>query len=87
VLESHYKPKTGYHLRKACYIVINSLPGGGGKMTEEQINRINELARKKKTVGLTESESIEQKKLYRLFIDEIKNQIKQQLDSRRNEHQ
>lgn len=30
-------------------------------MTEEQINRINELARKKKTVGLTESESIEQK--------------------------
>ena len=34
-------------------------------MTEEQINRINELARKKKTVGLTESESIEQKKLYR----------------------
>ncbi len=49
-------------------------------MKEEQLKRINELAHKKKTCGLTESELKEQKELYKLFISDIKGQIKTQLD-------
>ncbi len=45
-------------------------------MREEQQLRINELAKKKKTVGLTEGEQLEQKELYRIYIDEMKQQVK-----------
>ena len=34
-------------------------------ITKEKIERINELARKKKSEGLTAEEAVEQKKLYR----------------------
>ncbi|MDD2585310.1 MAG: DUF896 domain-containing protein [Syntrophomonadaceae bacterium] len=49
-------------------------------MKQEQLDRINELASKKKSTGLTADETEEQKQLYRLFIDEIKGQVKTQLD-------
>ena len=48
---------------------------------KEMIARINFLARKKRTVGLTESELIEQKELYEMYLGNIRAQVKQKLDS------
>ena len=51
-------------------------------VTQEQINRINELARKSKTPeGLTEEEKLEQQKLRRLYIDSFKESLVGQLES------
>lgn len=50
-------------------------------VTKEQIDRINELSRKKKTEGLTEEEQAEQKVLYRAYIDSFKANLKAQLDT------
>lgn len=50
-------------------------------MTQEKINRINELARKQKTVGLTEEEKVEQYKLRREYIDSFKRSLEAQLDN------
>ena len=41
-------------------------------MEKRDIDRINELARKKKTVGLTESELAEQQRLRRQYLDEFR---------------
>lgn len=49
-------------------------------ITQEKIDRINHLARKKKTIGLTESETIEQNILRREYIDAFKSNLKSQLD-------
>ncbi|PRZ15326.1 uncharacterized protein YnzC (UPF0291/DUF896 family) [Laceyella sediminis] len=48
---------------------------------QQLINRINELARKKKTVGLTELERKEQQKLYKVYLGAIRGQVKQQLSN------
>lgn len=45
------------------------------------INRINELARKSKTVGLTDEEKAEQAKLRRAYIDSVVSNLKSQLDN------
>ena len=50
-------------------------------VTKEQIDRINELSRKKKAEGLTEDEQAEQKVLYRAYIDSFKANLKAQLDT------
>lgn len=49
-------------------------------ITEENIARINFLAKKLKTEGLTCCEADEQKILRRAFIDNIKSQVKHHLD-------
>ena len=49
-------------------------------MEKRDIERINELARKKKTVGLTETEVMEQARLRRQYIDEFKENMKATLD-------
>ncbi len=49
-------------------------------MKKQEIERINELARKKKTVGLTENELEEQQRLRRQYIDEFKENLKATLD-------
>ncbi len=49
-------------------------------MNKKDIERINELARKKKTVGLTVSELEEQQRLRRQYIDEFKENLKATLD-------
>ena len=41
-------------------------------MEHEQIERINELARKKKTVGLTEAEALEQARLRAQYLKEFR---------------
>ena len=41
-------------------------------MEHEQIERINELARKKKTVGLTEAEALEQARLRAQYLKDFR---------------
>ena len=50
-------------------------------MTQEKINRINELARKQKTEGLTEAEKQEQYILRREYIDGFKRSLTSQLEN------
>lgn len=50
-------------------------------ITEEQINRINELAHKSKKEGLSEEEKQEQNKLRQAYIDAIRGNIRSQLDN------
>ncbi len=45
------------------------------------IDRINELAKKKRTVGLTPVELEEQKELYKRYLGNIREQVKAQLDN------
>ena len=47
----------------------------------EVIARINELAAKNKTVGLTEEELVERDKLRRMYIDNVTGNLKGQLDN------
>lgn len=49
-------------------------------MGELNIDRINELARKSKTVGLTEEEKAEQAKLRQAYIANIRAALRNQLD-------
>ncbi len=48
---------------------------------DERIARINELARKQKSVGLTDEEKSEQARLRREYIDSVKGNLSAQLDS------
>ena len=50
-------------------------------MTEEKIKRINELARKQKSEGLTEQEKQEQYILRREYIDSFKQSLIVQLEN------
>ena len=50
-------------------------------MTQEKIDRINFLARKQKSEGLTEEEKQEQFVLRREYIDSFKNSLIAQLDN------
>ena len=48
---------------------------------QELINKINELAKKKKTVGLTEEEITLQKELRKQYLALFKEGLKQQLEA------
>lgn len=50
-------------------------------MTEEKIKRINFLAKKQKSEGLTEEERAEQQKLRREYIDSYKRSLVDQLEN------
>lgn len=50
-------------------------------MKKEDIDRINELARKAKTVGLTPEENEERAVLCRAYIDSVVGDLRQQLDN------
>lgn len=50
-------------------------------MTEEKIQRINELYHKSKAEGLTEEEKKEQQVLRRQFIDDFKRNLRGNLDN------
>lgn len=50
-------------------------------ITPELLARINELARKKRTVGLTEEELAEQKELYKIYLAAIRGQVTNLLES------
>lgn len=53
-------------------------------ITKELVERINFLARKQKNGGLTSEEKEEQNKLRRIYIDAIKEQVRQALGPDRN---
>ena len=50
-------------------------------MDEQKIKRINELARKSKSEGLTEEERKEQKILRQEYIDAVRRNLKSQLEN------
>lgn len=50
-------------------------------VTEQQINRINELARKQREQGLTDEEKSEQAVLRRAYIDAFKESLEGQLST------
>lgn len=50
-------------------------------MKKGDIERINELARKAKTVGLTPEENEERAKLRRAYIDSVVGDLRQRLDN------
>jgi len=50
-------------------------------ITSELLARINELARKKRSEGLTDEERAEQKKLYEVYLSNIRGQVINLLDS------
>ena len=50
-------------------------------MTEERIARLNELARKSKTIGLTEAEKQEQATLRLEYLAAIRHCLEAQLDN------
>lgn len=50
-------------------------------MEQKKIDRINELARKSKTVGLTEEEAAEQAALRREYVAAVKASLTAQLDN------
>ena len=49
-------------------------------ITQEMIDRINELSRKKKAEGLTEEEQAEQKVLYKEYIAAWRANVRSQLE-------
>lgn len=50
-------------------------------MEQKKIDRINELARKAKSIGLTEEEQAERAALRREYIDSVVGNLKGQLDN------
>ncbi|MBQ8562280.1 MAG: DUF896 domain-containing protein [Firmicutes bacterium] len=50
-------------------------------ITQEMIDRINHLAHKKKTIGLTDEEAAEQNVLYKEYIAAFRANLKAQLDN------
>ena len=50
-------------------------------MTNEKIARINELAKKSKTTGLTDAEKAEQQALRQEYVADVKASLRAQLNS------
>ena len=50
-------------------------------MDKNLLNRINELAKKKREQGVTTDEQAEQKKLYKIYLGEIRTQFDKTLDN------
>ena len=50
-------------------------------MDQKKVDRINELARKAKTEGLTEAEAVERAALRREYIDSVVGNLKGHLDN------
>jgi UPF0291 protein CBFG_05335 len=50
-------------------------------MKKEQIDRINELAKKQKSVGLSEDEKKEQAELRKEYIENIRNSLRADLNN------
>ena len=50
-------------------------------VTPQDIERINELARKKKTEGLTEAEKVEQAELRQAYLSGVKSSLRPHVES------
>ena len=54
---------------------------GGDGISQSRIDRINELARKKRSVGLTPDEQAEQDRLRAEYIADFRKNVEMQLDN------
>lgn len=63
-------------LKTKCFLIGLSIT----TLNQEKINRINELAKKKKTVGLTDQEKKEQEKLRREYIDGYRQSLRHHIE-------
>jgi uncharacterized protein YnzC (UPF0291/DUF896 family) len=63
------------------WFLYNKWFGGLQMSMDETIERINQLARKAKTVGLTDEEIDERNELRKQYIEIFKGNLKMQLDS------
>jgi len=50
-------------------------------LSQEKLDRINALAHKKKTIGLSDAEAIEQKELREAYLKAFRNNFRKQLDN------
>ena len=50
-------------------------------MNQKRLDRINELARKQKTIGLTDEEKAEQKKLREEYLGDFRTTLRGQLEN------
>lgn len=50
-------------------------------ITNEQVERINELARKHKAEGLTEAETSERAELRRIYLDSVRENLRGQVEA------
>ena len=50
-------------------------------ITNEQVERINELARKHKAEGLTEAETAERAELRRIYLDSVRENLRGQVEA------
>ena len=50
-------------------------------MNQKRLDRINELARKQKTIGLTDEEKAEQNKLRQKFLADFRKTLRGQLEN------
>ncbi len=50
-------------------------------MDKKQVDRINELARKRKTAGLSQEELVEHEALRRQYLDEFRENMRRTLDN------
>ena len=67
--------------RAFCSIISQTYPKRRKtSMTKEKIARINELAHKSKTTGLTEAEKAEQQALRKEYIEDMKSSLRAQLE-------
>ena len=55
-------------------------------ITKEMIDRINALSRKQREFGLTEEEKTEQAVLRRHYLDNVKDQLRQQMEAAQVPH-
>ena len=71
----------GYNVGEISYSNNFFMRGGIFMITPELLERINTLARKRRTQGLDEEETQEQARLRRIYLDSIKEQVRGMLDS------
>lgn len=57
------------------------MPKSRHRMDQSKINRINQLAKKQKSVGLSESEIAEQESLRKEYIDAFRKNLRATLDN------
>lgn len=69
------------YTREIHFFQYNEWYGGLQMTMEETIERINQLARKAKTVGLTDEEIDERNELRKQYIEVFKGNFQIQLDS------
>lgn len=72
---------SGHAVRLKKKAVSFCIEFGGFAMTQEKMNRISELSKKSRTVGLSDAEKAEQKALREEYIRDIRKNFRSTLES------